>query len=499
MILPALMSICCLLFGHHTSSLTTAFSTTRRSLITSTSFIATKSKYHPQVVSLLNRSSSTTIRLMSSLSSLTSSTLPTKWSDVVLNKSPSNINNIKTYTTNLFPPLTSKSHKGSHGRIAIIGGSDKYTGAPYYAAQSALNFGVDLVTVFCAKEASVPIKCYSPELMVQSVYSIEALNTLQKEENVLLKQLEECKQSNDIIMDTTTADDDNDTANNGNSQEMEQMLNKLEHSNEKQHLLIASELQSENDKMDELADRLSKMKRLGQQLQEVKDRQDAYINESVESIIEMLPSLHALCIGPGLGRHSLVFKVVSQVIHKAMELELALVLDADSLYMLSLEEYSKLLVELRGYEKCVMTPNVMEMRRLNDALSSSNASSINSNVCPAENHNIIVQKGSVDTISNIHSTMYCEEEGGLKRSGGIGDVLAGTISAFMAWNTMLETDSDDIDGIRQQQRVFACWTACVAVKKATKSAYDKKRRSMSALDISGEIGNVLDDIEHGLD
>jgi len=95
--------------------------------------------------------------------------------------------------------------------------------------------------------------------------------------------------------------------------------------------------------------------------------------------------------------------------------------------------------------------------------------------------------------------MKCEEEGGLKRSGGIGDVLAGTISAFMAWNTILETDSDDIDATKKQQhRIFACWTACVAVKKATKAAYDKKRRSMSALDVSGEIGNVLDDIEQGL-
>jgi len=334
--------------------------------------------------------------------------------------------------------------------------------------------------------------------MVQSVYSIEALNTLQKEEDILLKQLEECKQSNDIIMDTSataTADDTN--ANNSNNQEMEQMLNKLENSNEKQHLLIANEIQSENEKMDELADRLNKMKRLGQQLQDVKDRQDAYITESVESITTMLP-LHALCIGPGLGRHSLVFKVVSQVIYKAMELNLTLVLDADALYMLSLEEYSKLLVELRGYEKCVMTPNVMETRRLNDALSFSGKGSINCSKSISDNHNIIVQKGSIDTISNIHSKMYCEEEGGLKRSGGIGDVLAGTISAFMAWNTILDTDSDMEVTKKQQQRVFACWTACVAVKMATKAAYDKKRRSMSALDVSGEIGNVLDDLEQGL-
>ena len=89
--------------------------------------------------------------------------------------------------------------------------------------------------------------------------------------------------------------------------------------------------------------------------------------------------------------------------------------------------------------------------------------------------------------------MHCEEEGGLKRSGGIGDVLAGTISAFMAWNTILSDDATNQQ--QQQQRTFACWTACVAVKRATKLAYEKKRRSMGALDVIAEIGSVLDDME----
>ena len=72
----------------------------------------------------------------------------TKWADVFSHRNP---NYSPQY---LFPPLSSSSHKGSHGRIAILGGSNKYTGAPYYAAQAALNCGVDLGTVFCAEEVS---------------------------------------------------------------------------------------------------------------------------------------------------------------------------------------------------------------------------------------------------------------------------------------------------------------------------------------------------------
>ncbi len=71
---------------------------------------------------------------------------------------------------NCIMPLSPTSHKGSSGRIGVIGGSARYTGAPYYAAMAALQVGADLVNVFCAEEAALPIKCYSPELMVVPVY-----------------------------------------------------------------------------------------------------------------------------------------------------------------------------------------------------------------------------------------------------------------------------------------------------------------------------------------
>lgn len=67
----------------------------------------------------------------------------------------------------IFLPL----HQGQMGRIGVIGGSDDYTGAPYYASKAALLFGGDLVFVFCAAEALVPIKSYSPEFMVTALYA----------------------------------------------------------------------------------------------------------------------------------------------------------------------------------------------------------------------------------------------------------------------------------------------------------------------------------------
>lgn len=66
----------------------------------------------------------------------------------------------------LVPALEWSLHKGQAGRVLVVGGSARYCGAPYFAAMSALRGGADLVTVLCPSEAALPIKCYSPDLMV---------------------------------------------------------------------------------------------------------------------------------------------------------------------------------------------------------------------------------------------------------------------------------------------------------------------------------------------
>ncbi|CAG8831577.1 17773_t:CDS:2, partial [Racocetra persica] len=38
----------------------------------------------------------------------------------------------------LVPPLSYELHKGQSGRVGVIGGSEDYTGAPYFSAFSAL-------------------------------------------------------------------------------------------------------------------------------------------------------------------------------------------------------------------------------------------------------------------------------------------------------------------------------------------------------------------------
>ncbi|CAF4855862.1 unnamed protein product, partial [Rotaria magnacalcarata] len=58
----------------------------------------------------------------------------------------------------LIPPLLFDGHKGEAGRIGVVGGSEEYTGAPIFAGMTALRTGADIVHIFCAKNAAIPIK-----------------------------------------------------------------------------------------------------------------------------------------------------------------------------------------------------------------------------------------------------------------------------------------------------------------------------------------------------
>jgi ATP-dependent NAD(P)H-hydrate dehydratase len=150
---------------------------------------------------------------------------------------------------------------------------------------------------------------------------------------------------------------------------------------------------------------------------------------------------------------------------------------------LTLPKYSTLLT---NDSPVILTPNVMERRRLAES------SVVLPDTC------LVIEKGPEDRIVRCDSTsnggsvvsMVCNEKGGLKRSGGIGDILAGTCGTLMAWNRILTADgtasADDLP--------LACWTACCFVKRSTRRTYEMHRRSMTAPDILQELGPTIDEM-----
>jgi len=346
---------------------------------------------------------------------------------------PKNVDALQTILLRTIPPLTSSAHKGSSGRIAILGGSEKYTGAPYYAAMAALRTGVDLASIYCAQEASIAIKSYSPELMVDSVYEA--------------REIQAKKGGLDVDGDE---DDDDDR------------------------------------------------KRV--------------VKSIVENVMESLGRMHALVIGPGLGRDPIVMDATAQIIHEANKLGVSMVLDADALYLLSLPRYHWLVEKIKetmtnvestsaaSRPVIVLTPNVVEYKRLVDGIANGSHEQFQ-DLLPGV---VVIQKGHNDTI-RVHPMnsenrgekveMICEELGGLKRSGGIGDILAGSVGALLAWNKILSTkpySSGNSD--TNMDLALSCWIACSFTKRATYKAFEKRKRSMTAPDILEEIGAVVDEV-----
>ncbi|KAI0910733.1 H-hydrate dehydratase [Ustulina deusta] len=66
----------------------------------------------------------------------------------------------------MVPPMLEKFHKGQLGRVAVIGGSEDYTGAPFFSSLSSARLGCDMSHVICTPGAAAVIKTYSPNLMV---------------------------------------------------------------------------------------------------------------------------------------------------------------------------------------------------------------------------------------------------------------------------------------------------------------------------------------------
>lgn len=160
-------------------------------------------------------------------------------------------------------------------------------------------------------------------------------------------------------------------------------------------------------------------------------------------IIEMLPRLHVVVIGPGLGRDPLMQDTVAKVIEAARKQGLPLVLDADALLVV---QKSPELV--KGYKLAVLTPNVVEFGRLCKSLGIEEQ--VQKKAAAQDNKSkgdtvkvealakalggvTVVQKGFKDFISDGKTTMAVDLTGGKKRSGGQGDTLTGSIATFLGW------------------------------------------------------------------
>lgn len=134
------------------------------------------------------------------------------------------------------------------------------------------------------------------------------------------------------------------------------------------------------------------------------------------------------------------------VIEAARKKNMPFVLDADGL---NLAQTRPQLVQ--GYKECILTPNVVEFGRLCRSKGIDPSKFENGEAAKklavAFGGVTIVQKGREDYISNGESLYVSDIEGGLKRSGGQGDTLTGSLATFLGWRKaylegLWETEGD---------------------------------------------------------
>lgn len=212
--------------------------------------------------------------------------------------------------------------------------------------------------------------------------------------------------------------------------------------------------------------------------------------ELASPIINMLANLHAVVIGPGLGRDKLMQSTVAAVIKAAREKNVPLVLDADALWLIQGDPQL-----VHGYKECVLTPNVVEFGRLAKAvgLGEDDLPDTGEAGCKklatALGGVVIVRKGGVDWISNGEKAICGDGEGGKKRAGGQGDTLTGSIGTMLAWRGIYHEKLWDIEGdlSREETLLLAAFGGSTITRECSRLAFVKHGRALQASDLTEEV------------
>ncbi|KAG0309839.1 hypothetical protein BGZ98_005379 [Dissophora globulifera] len=212
--------------------------------------------------------------------------------------------------------------------------------------------------------------------------------------------------------------------------------------------------------------------------------------QTFDDIGKLLPRIHVLVVGPGLSRDKGMLQSAKHAIEKAKELDIPIVIDADGLFLIQNDPEL-----IHGYAKAVLTPNLVEFKRL-CSVKGINADEHDveepavQKLAKAFGGVVIVQKGSLDAISDGTTVYAVTNEGGLKRSGGQGDVLTGLIATSLAWGVGYEKEvwSHSHSVPKEKVAIVACFGACAINRECSRLAFVKHRRAMQASDVLAEIG-----------
>ena len=183
--------------------------------------------------------------------------------------------------------------------------------------------------------------------------------------------------------------------------------------------------------------------------------------DKVENELDaILARLHVLVLGPGLGRETYMQHYARTALTLARVRAMFVVLDADALWVVG-----QALELVHGYRRAVMTPNVVEFKRLCEQVGVEEEEGTEKAAAVSRllGGVVVLEKGATDVIASdttgdeadlgasgiraeeeeeeeekVREVVEVDVEGGLKRCGGQGDVLSGCVGAMLAWGKCYE-------------------------------------------------------------
>lgn len=209
--------------------------------------------------------------------------------------------------------------------------------------------------------------------------------------------------------------------------------------------------------------------------------------------------MHVLVVGPGLGREDFMLESVKEIIRYVLEEHggsIPIVLDADGLWLVTQDEQVREMLKKFPRGRIVLTPNVVEFKRLADALDlGDQPGELGARIADALKC-VLVEKGPQDKIFAHGTCLVNESEGSLKRVGGQGDTLTGTIACLLAFSRarhdfhVCGDEKEPIEWI--QHAMLSCYAGSAVTRECAKLAFADRARAMQTSDVNARVGDAYE-------
>ncbi|KAG0659279.1 hypothetical protein C6P45_001881 [Maudiozyma exigua] len=239
----------------------------------------------------------------------------------------------------------------------------------------------------------------------------------------------------------------------------------------------------------------------------------------MNKIKNLLQRIHAIVIGPGLGRDESMLQSIKEIIEFILidkKGQVPIVIDADGLFLISQDKNVREILKKFPTGRIVLTPNVVEFKRISDAIAKDlkfDTNTLKNNeqmghFISNELNCILVQKGKQDQIYSPGNDyiLINKQQGSNKRVGGQGDTLTGTIGCMLSYSSLMNdyhvVPSETMEKLDDNKQnltwidlaLLSCYVGTTITRECSRLAFKDKGRAMQTTDLNDRVGIAYHEI-----